>query len=116
VADDYSPVPGKFKAMQWDGTNDVAFKAWVQSLTTTHTFTPTEWTRSVGVAPDGGDVLSCYWTPDTYSKLRMQITQGNWAVFGPYWGTDPTLYWNLLLNSPWSELTPAEFARQYGAV
>jgi len=113
ATDDYTPIPGKFKAMKWDGTNTAAFKAWVQSLTTAHTFADTDWTmRDDG---NGGHVLAVDWTPDTYAHLRMQVDTGQWAVFGPYWGDDPTLYWTLTGNSPWQQSMPdADFQRQFG--
>lgn len=113
MADDYSPVPGKFKAMKWDGTNTAAVKAWVQTLTTGHTFTDADW--QINNNGDGSQSLSVWWSPDTYRRLTMIVNSNCWAVFGPYWGSDPTEYWTLS-NSPWTQMSDAYFQQQFGAL
>lgn len=108
MADDYSPVPGKFKAMVWDGSNTEAFKAWVQTLTSAHSFGPADW--SIGTNTDG-----------TIPRLTLSqgsafigVDEGNYGLFGPYWGTDPTVYWPVD-TSPWTQLPAAELGREFGA-
>lgn len=109
VADDYSPVPGKYKAMRWDGSNTEAFKTWVQGFITSHTFAANEWSVVSGAGPNGETLLTVQWSPNGVSWMSVSVYMGWWAVFGPYWGTDPTNYWE------WSQLADADFQRQFNA-
>lgn len=113
--DDYLPVAGKFKAMRWTGDNTASFQVWVQSFTTLGTFGPSDW--SIDFSPHYGvNLLSLYWTAaDGFSHLTMPCPLDGWAVFGPWWGTDPTLYWQPGPRTPWTAFTDAEFGREYVA-
>lgn len=113
--DDYLPVAGKFKAMKWTGLNTAAFQAWVQTFTTLATFDSSDWSVAFN-GHYGVDALTLDWTgSDGFSHLTMLTPSGGWAVFGPWWGTDPTLYWQPGPRTPWTSFTDAEFEREYAA-
>jgi hypothetical protein len=109
---DYTAVPGKYRAMQWTGDNTAAFEAWVQSFYPNSTFTADQWT----VSPSdhyGTDVLTLAYTRQGFTYLTVSTPLGGWAVFGPYWGTDPVVYAVFGGRAPWFAVTDAEFQRQY---
>jgi len=101
--------------MRWTGDNTAAFQAWVQTFTNIHQFTTDDWSVSLN-AHYNVNALNLSWTaPNGYSTLSMIVPLGGWAVFGPYWGTDPTLYWQFVGRTPWTAFVDDEFQREYVA-
>jgi hypothetical protein len=98
--------------MKWTGTNTTDFKAWVQSLSAVHTFTDDEWQEQDSGDGTGSHNLYVNFYNDGYAFMSMSVTTGAWAVFGPYWGDDPTLYWAPARN-PWDVSTDADFGRRF---
>ena len=85
----------KYDAIRWQaGNNDQEVKDFVQARAPIR-FAPDEFT--IG-SDNGNDVVDfnafhLVATESSHEVWAAACNDGQWLVFGPYWGDDPTLWW-----------------------
>lgn len=110
MTNDYTQDAPKFKAIKWDGTNTADVKAFIQSVAS-YTFASDEWQVSDSYLYVSHNDFAHYLSYNAGVALNF------WLVFGPYWGSDPTVWWPYSnAPGPWTQLTDTQFQAEFTAV